>query len=207
MQAELKEVHRATGTTFLYVTHDQEEALTMSDRIAVMRDGRVEQLADPRTLYEKPSTAFVADFIGTSNLLVLDQPATVESLLVVGARRGRAADRDHARRRSTASRVQITVRPERIALHTDLDASVPETHSQVRGRTLDVVYCGSTTHVTVAIATGERLVVHLLSDNAALRGVERGTDVLLSWAPDGAHVIGPVHPPTATSTDDEGLGP
>ena len=75
MQAELKEVHRATGTTFLYVTHDQEEALTMSDRIAVMRDGRVEQLADPRTLYEKPSTAFVADFIGTSNLLVLDQPA------------------------------------------------------------------------------------------------------------------------------------
>jgi len=76
MQAELKEVHRATGTTFLYVTHDQEEALTMSDRIAVMRDGRVEQLADPRTLYEKPTTAFVADFIGTSNLLVLDQPAT-----------------------------------------------------------------------------------------------------------------------------------
>ena len=83
MQAELKEVHRATGTTFLYVTHDQEEALTMSDRIAVMRDGEVEQLADPRTLYEKPSTAFVADFIGTSNLLVLDSPATVESLLVV----------------------------------------------------------------------------------------------------------------------------
>ena len=82
MQAELKEVHRATGTTFLYVTHDQEEALTMSDRIAVMRDGRVEQLADPRTLYERPTTAFVADFIGTSNLLVLDQPATVQSLLV-----------------------------------------------------------------------------------------------------------------------------
>ena len=74
MQAELKELHRATGTTFLYVTHDQEEALTMSDRIAVMRDGRVEQLADPRTLYEQPSTAFVADFIGTSNLLCSTSP-------------------------------------------------------------------------------------------------------------------------------------
>ena len=88
MQAELKEVHRATGTTFLYVTHDQEEALTMSDRIAVMRDGRVEQLADPRTLYERPTTAFVADFIGTSNLL---GPGP--------AGHGRVVARGHRRRR------------------------------------------------------------------------------------------------------------
>jgi len=191
MQAELKEVHRATGTTFLYVTHDQEEALTMSDRIAVMRDGRVEQLADPRTLYEKPSTAFVADFIGTSNLLVLDQPATVESLLVVALGGGeRLTAAVHAP--VAASRVQITVRPERISLHTDLEASVPESHSKVRGKTVDVVYCGSTTHITVAIPTGERLVIHQLSDSAALRDVQRGVDVLLSWAPDGAHVIGPV---------------
>ena len=71
MQAELRRVHQQTGTTFLYVTHDQEEALTMSDRIAVMNDGRVEQLADPRTLYERPSSMFVAEFIGTTNLLVM----------------------------------------------------------------------------------------------------------------------------------------
>jgi len=197
MQAELKEVHRATGTTFLYVTHDQEEALTMSDRIAVMRDGRVEQMADPRTLYEKPTTAFVADFIGTSNLLVLDQPATVESLLVAGLGEGERLTASLTTP-VTASKVQITVRPERIQLQTDLGASVPETHSKVRGTTYDVVYCGSTTHVSVDIATGERLVVHQLSDNVNLRGVERGVDVLLSWAPDGAHVIGPAHPePTA----------
>jgi len=193
MQAELKEVHRATGTTFLYVTHDQEEALTMSDRIAVMCDGKVEQLADPRTLYERPSTAFVADFIGTSNLLVLDQPSTVESLLMVGVGDG---ERLTAAMRTpvTAPQVQVTVRPERIALHTDLTAAVPERHSLVRGRTVDLVYCGSTTHVTVVITTGERLVIHLLSDSESLRGVERGVDVLLSWAPDGAHVIGPVVP-------------
>lgn len=173
----------------------------MSDRIAVMRDGRVEQLADPRTLYEKPSTAFVADFIGTSNLLVLDQPTVVDSLLVVALGEGE---------RLTAcsegpvdgSRVQITVRPERIALHTDLAAVVPERHSLVRGRTHDVVYVGSTTHVSVAIATGERLVVHLLSDNVALEGVERGTEVLLSWAPDGAHVIGPAHAEALTEDKD-----
>jgi spermidine/putrescine transport system ATP-binding protein len=204
MQAELKDVHRATGTTFLYVTHDQEEALTMSDRIAVMRDGRVEQLADPRTLYEKPSTAFVADFIGTSNLLVLDQPATVESLLVAGLGDGQrltAAVHEPL----TAQRVQITVRPERIGLHTDLQVTLPDTHARVLGQVVDVVYVGSTTHVSAVIATGERLVVHVLSGNSALNGIERGVDVLLSWAPDGAHVIGPVQSPT-TSRDDEGLG-
>lgn len=176
----------------------------MSDRIAVMRDGRVEQLADPRTLYEAPSTAFVADFIGTSNLLVLDQPATVESLLVSGVGDGERLTAS-VRAPLSASQVQITVRPERIALHTDLEASVPERHSLVRGRTLDVVYCGSTTHVTVAITTGERLVIHLLSDNIALRGVERDTDVLLSWAPDGAHVIGPVHPEVNPTEQDKEL--
>jgi hypothetical protein len=81
-------------------------------------------------------------------------------------------------------------------LHTDLGASIPETHSRVRGRALDVVYCGSTTHVTVEIGTGERLVIHQLSDNPILREVRRGVETLLSWAPDGAHVIGPVHPDT-----------
>ena len=71
MQFELKRIQKTTGTTFVYVTHDQEEALTMSDRIAVMDAGRVQQLADPRTLYERPETTFVADFIGTSNTIEL----------------------------------------------------------------------------------------------------------------------------------------
>ncbi len=188
MQAELKEVHRATGTTFLYVTHDQEEALTMSDRIAVMRDGKVEQLADPRTLYEKPTTAFVAGFIGTSNLIVLEQPMTVDSLLVVDLGGGQRMTAD-ATDAAPAGNVQITVRPERIALHTDLEASVPETHSKVIGRVVDVVYVGSTTHVTAGLPTGEQLVIHQLSDNPVLREIARDSDVLLSWAPSGAHVI------------------
>ena len=200
MQAELKEVHRATGTTFIYVTHDQEEALTMSDRIAVMRDGKVEQLADPRTLYEKPSTAFVAGFIGTSNLLVLDRPDTDGSVLVSVVGEGERLTAA-APVQVGSSAVQITVRPERIALHTDLNVSVPERHSLVRGRTSDVVYCGSTTQVTVSFTTDERLVVHLLSDNPALKGVERGTVVALSWAPDGAHVIGPAHADTESAAN------
>ncbi len=127
----------------------------MSDRIAVMRDGRVEQLADPRTLYEKPSTAFVADFIGTSNLLVLDQPATVESLLVAALGDGErltatvhAPVTAHRRCRSPSDRSGSPCTP-------ISRSSLPD--SPLRGcvaRSLDVVYVGSTTHVSVAIADG-----------------------------------------------------
>jgi spermidine/putrescine transport system ATP-binding protein len=169
----------------------------MSDRIAVMHDGKVEQLADPRSLYERPTTAFVAGFIGTSNLLVLDRPSTVESLLVVTLGEGQRLTAS-LESPITESEVQITVRPERISLHVDRDAAVPDNHSKVNGRTVDIVYCGSTTHVTVEIPTGERLVVHELSDNPNLRGLDRGTDVLLSWPPDGAHVIGAAAPAAAS---------
>ena len=102
----------------------------MSDRIAVMHDGVVEQLADPRTLYERPTTAFVAGFIGTSNLLVLDRPSTVESLLVVSLGDGQRITSRIESPAPSASELQITVRPERISLHVDTDAAVPENHSQ-----------------------------------------------------------------------------
>ena len=113
MQAELRRIHRQTGTTFLYVTHDQEEALTMSDRIAVMSEGRVEQLAEPRELYERPRTPFVADFIGTSNLLRMDKPVrngdVFSSALGEGERL--TARPDHHLSEPITS-IQITVRPE-----------------------------------------------------------------------------------------------
>lgn len=199
MQAELKDVHRSTGTTFLYVTHDQEEALTMSDRIAVMHDGRVEQLADPRSLYERPTTAFVAGFIGTSNLLVLDRPHRSDDLLVMELGEGERLTAVMNGPTPTGP-VQITVRPERISLHTVAADAVPESHSRVSGHTVDIVYCGSITHVTVEIPTGERLVVHELSDNSNLRALERGAPVVLSWAPGGAHVIGSVTTNTTAHT-------
>lgn len=195
MQLELKEVHRETGTTFLYVTHDQEEALTMSDRIAVMRDGRIEQIADPRALYETPSTVFVAEFIGTSNLLSLDDPASIEDLLIVRRRDGERVTARAPRPVDRQSLV-ITVRPEKINLHRRMDAVVPDTHSRVCGSVTDVVYCGSITHVSVSLDSGERLVVHELSDNTNLVDLGRHTEVLLSWAPESAHVI------TSTPTRD-----
>ena len=190
MQLELARLHRRTGTTFLYVTHDQEEALTLSDRIAVMNQGRIEQLADPRTLYERPATTFVAGFIGTSNLLVLHDPKRVgdHHVSVLG-------DGDRLVAPAVASfdgPVQVTVRPERIYLHPTEDADVRDDHSTVRGVVSEMVYCGSTTHVTVELPTSEQLVVHELSNDTDLRSIGRGSRVRLSWAPNSTHVIGPL---------------
>ncbi len=191
MQLELGRLHRSTGTTFLYVTHDQEEALTLSDRIAVMNAGRIEQLDDPRTLYERPATAFVAGFIGTSNILVLRDPQRVgdHHVSVLGE-----GDRLVAPASAHDGSLQVTVRPERIYLHPTDDADVPETHSTVRGVVSELVYCGSTTHVTVELPTNEQLVVHELSNDTDLRVIGRGSKVRLSWPASGAHVIGPVMP-------------
>ena len=108
LQIELKAIQQEVGITFVYVTHDQEEALTMSDRMAVMSDGRVEQLGTPREAYEAPATAFVADFLGVSNLMSGTGTATAASTSQVRRSwpvRGR---------RVTAGDVRVVIRPERV---------------------------------------------------------------------------------------------
>ena len=131
MQIELKRIQQEVGITFIYVTHDQEEAMTMSDRIAVMNSGHYEQLAEPETLYERPKTRFVAGFLGVSNLL---------------AGRSDGADGDYAlvrladdtvirvlRRYVTADGpIQVGVRPEKIRLRDPADAP-PEQHNRLAG--------------------------------------------------------------------------
>ncbi len=191
MQAELRRIHQQTGTTFLYVTHDQEEALTMSDRIAVMNNGRVEQLADPRTLYERPTSAFVADFIGTSNLLTLTDPEYSNGLVSVDLGEGQrltAALPTPPTEQEGA--VQITVRPERISLHDVVPQNIDPRSSVVRGTVAELVYLGSLTEVTVELAIGAPIVVHELSDSSTARGLTSGAKVTLTWSPEGAHVIG-----------------
>ncbi|HVQ17465.1 MAG TPA: ABC transporter ATP-binding protein [Actinomycetes bacterium] len=197
MQSELRRVHQQTRTTFLYVTHDQEEALTMSDRIAVISQGRVEQLADPRTMYERPSTAFVAEFIGTSNVLVLQRCAVTRDLLHAdlgdGQRLTARVTAEQAMPGPAAS-VQVTVRPERITLHTEAPGALDPGDSLVRGVVSDLVYLGSLTQVSVELPGGELLVVRRMSDDASIRSVRPGDPVVATWAPEGAHVIGPTNP-------------
>jgi spermidine/putrescine transport system ATP-binding protein len=186
MQLELKELQQRTATTFVYVTHDQEEAMTMSDRIAVMHDGVVEQLASPRELYQRPATAFVAGFIGTSNLIELRVDRRDDAVLAMDLGDGErilaadtAADRD--------GRVTITVRPEWIKL---ANGSVDDRSSYVGGTVIDVVYLGSITQLIVLLRTGERLTVHRLNDEVGAIEPHPGETVMLRWASEHSYIVG-----------------
>ena len=183
MQLELKAVQAETETTFVYVTHDQEEALTMSDRIAVMQGGVVEQLAGPRELYERPATSFVAGFIGTSNLLTLRIDSRADGLAHMNL--GEAGHIVAADPAASGPSLQITVRPEKIKLE-----PVAGESCRVRGTVVDVVYLGSTTQLIVALPTGERLAVHRLNDDTAGPDPAHGDSVTLHWAAEHSFVIG-----------------
>jgi spermidine/putrescine transport system ATP-binding protein len=185
MQLELKAIAAQTATTFVYVTHDQEEALTMSDRIAVMNDGVVEQVATPRELYEHPETAFVAGFIGTSNLLTLridDRADGVLAMRLGDGERVLAPDPGGDRQA-----VQITVRPEKVKL---VNGAAPDGCSLISGRVADIVYLGSMTQLIVDLATGEQLTVHHLNDESGPGESQVGDRVALQWRLDHSYVIG-----------------
>jgi len=183
MQLELKAIQQRTGTTFVYVTHDQEEALTMSDRIAVMNGGNVEQVAAPRQLYDEPKTAFVAGFIGTSNLLTIPvdrQEGGIASASLGDGMRLTCQDAGHV-----GDKLMITIRPEKIKI---VDGQA-EDGSLVRGNVLENVYLGSMTQLIVEIQTGERLIVHQLNDEAGREPIAPGSEVILGWATEHSFVI------------------
>jgi spermidine/putrescine transport system ATP-binding protein len=200
MQLELKSLQQRTGTTFVYVTHDQEEAMTMSDRIAVMNGGVVEQLATPRELYQRPASAFVAGFIGTSNLVTMRVDRREGGLLVMDLGEGErllAVDAGGDARPECT----ITVRPEWIKLAGE-DAGARDRASHVGGTVVDVVYLGSVTQMIVILRTGERLTVHRLNDEVGAVEPRPGDRVVLHW--DAAHsfVIGTPGPtPGASGVD------
>jgi putative spermidine/putrescine transport system ATP-binding protein len=159
MQIELKEIQQQVGLTFVYVTHDQEEALTMSDRLAVFSHGRVEQVGTPAEVYERPATGFVAGFVGTSNVLEGEVAVTV-------------AGDPHA----------FTIRPEKIAM-VEPDAAVPDGACTATGNVHEVVYLGAVTRYIVTLDLGGELVV--MQQNLATSSMEalqvRGKPVRLVW--------------------------
>ena len=174
MQLELKRIQQRTGTTFVYVTHDQEEALTMSNRIAVMEGGVVQQVDEPRALYEGPATPFVADFIGTSNLIELEISQRDGELAVMDLGEGmRLVACDPGARPGP---LRITVRPEKIRIG-DREANGG---SRISGRIVEQIYLGSLSQTVVEVASGERLTVHELSDDEAGSRAP-GAEVMLSW--------------------------
>jgi spermidine/putrescine transport system ATP-binding protein len=190
MQVELKSIQREVGITFVYVTHDQEEALTMSDRLVVMNAGRIEQLGSPRELYEHPATRFVANFIGTSNILsgrltrrgdawALEGLGPDERVLVAEA----GPDRQ-------GQEVEVAVRPEKIVLRTGNDPPPPG-HCALRAKVTEVVYLGTSTQYRTVTDGGQSIAVY--RQNAA---ATPGADVLagqvgwLEWPPEHSYVLG-----------------
>jgi spermidine/putrescine transport system ATP-binding protein len=176
LQLELKRIQVEVGITFVYVTHDQEEALTMSDRIAVMQAGRVEQLGTPEELYERPSTRFVADFIGTTNLL----RGRVEPDGSVRLASGEIAPCVHDGL-AAGSEVELSVRPESISL-------VPrDVQGAIRGRVDQAAYLGTT--VSYQIVTDGGLDLTVLTPKAGNR-LPAGTEIAVTWHAADALILG-----------------
>jgi spermidine/putrescine transport system ATP-binding protein len=185
LQVELKRIQRDVGITFVYVTHDQEEALTMSDRIAVMNLGRVEQVADPEAVYERPATSFVAGFIGVSNLM----PATVQEGGVVRIDDGPTVRADVNGLRP-GDRCHAVVRPEKLQIATP-DAAANGGFPTVDGVVESSLYLGTSTQIAVALPNEARMTVLVPnadeSERQHLPG--GGARVRLSWHPDHMHLV------------------
>ncbi|MFZ0547598.1 MAG: ABC transporter ATP-binding protein [Candidatus Promineifilaceae bacterium] len=219
MQLELKQIQSEVGITFIYVTHDQEEALTMSDRIAVMSDGKVQQVGEAKEIYENPANRFVADFIGETNFIVgqiaeLGSPTTVK----VGEDAVLGVVGDHAV--SLGQSVTLAIRPEKIRLfakndhaldRTILDAAafadflhhyggdedgqnpVPKgnsSHVVINGRVSEAIYIGTDMRYEVTLAQNARIVARI--QNIGLRydrPFEPGDEVYIHWLGDNAQIL------------------
>ncbi len=198
LQLELKGIQRDVGITFVYVTHDQEEALTMSDRIAVMNRGRIEQCAGPEDVYERPTTTFVAGFIGVSNLM----PGEVTSANGTTRVRLDAGVEIEAPTNglSTGERCHAVVRPEKLQLDPK-DAPARDGWPHVEGLVESSVYLGTSTQIVVQLTGGTRMTVLVPNADEAERArlPGGGADVKLSWAPEHIHVVRESESPVAAT--------
>ncbi|MEQ1501447.1 MAG: ABC transporter ATP-binding protein [Myxococcota bacterium] len=189
MQLELKQLNRELGTTFVYVTHDQEEALTMSDRIAVMANARIAQLGSPADTYECPRTEFVARFIGESNFFDGMPVERTPSGWIVAADGGaRFAIPDHAVV-AEGRRVRIAVRPEWLDVCKPPD--VPAGENALLGTIREIIYLGDTLHVLVTLPGGGRATVAVRNEGQLARplGWKKGEDVAVAWKPEDCQVL------------------
>jgi spermidine/putrescine transport system ATP-binding protein len=190
MQLELKRIQQEVGITFIYVTHDQEEAMTMSDRLAVMRHGRIEQLGAPEEVYEHPATEFVAGFLGASNLLdgeIVSLNGTATVRLVTGEVIG-ADDTDLPA--DAGPSVRVVVRPEKITI-VSVDEEATPGWNQVVGTVRMSTYIGVNYQYKVEGPGGHELTVFVQNQGAAGSQPAAGQQVRLEWLPEHTFVVEP----------------
>jgi spermidine/putrescine transport system ATP-binding protein len=182
LQIELKALQQEVGITFLYVTHDQEEALTMSDRLAVMNGGRIEQIGAPQDVYEDPTTVFVADFLGVSNLMDAHAKGARNGACLVDVQSYELEARAGG---DVTGPAKIVIRPERVELEPH---GSPPGPNRVPGMVERVVYVGSGIQVIVRAATGETLQALLQNTGKPIQ-YEQGTPVQIYLPPEALRVL------------------
>jgi len=197
MQFELKRIQREVGITFVFVTHDQGEALTMSDRIAVMSDGRVEQIGSPQEIYNSPASLFVAGFIGSANLLPGEVVSSDGDETVVALNSGSTIRTRTSEPPANGRPVSVMLRPERLTASSD---PLPDGRS-VEGTVADVVFQGPTARLIVHLSDESEVIANVPT-GADLPNVQPGSTVHLSWSPGAAFLLSgwPMRP-GATATD------
>jgi spermidine/putrescine transport system ATP-binding protein len=192
MQLELKRIQEEVGITFLYVTHDQEEAMTMSDQIAVMRHGRIEQIGAPEDIYENPATEFVAGFLGASNLLEGDVGEAQGDQSIVKLSTGDAISVPTARIDGYGPRVKVGVRPEKIRLAVGSEA-IPAGWNTVSGTLRTASFVGVSYQFTIDGPGGRPLTVY--AQNLGSETIPApGHQVRLLWRPEHTFVVQPSSP-------------
>ncbi len=188
MQLELKRLQREVGITFIYVTHDQEEALAMSDRIAVMYQGEVLQVDRPSVIYERPATRFVADFIGITNFLEGRLVSLSDNLAVVEVEGVGRLSANREEGVAMSQKVTLAVRPERMRL---TDGINPGEDNLAQGTVEEVIFVGNDTQYYVRLLNGSRLIVREQNQSplASMRRITPGGNVTVSWSPVSTNLL------------------
>jgi spermidine/putrescine transport system ATP-binding protein len=189
LQIELKRIQQDVGITFVHVTHDQEEAMTMADTIAVMSDGRIEQAGGAAELYETPRTEFVAGFLGVSNLVDAQIRASANGLATAETHDGATLRVPTARSGGHGGAVRVGVRPEKVTL-SPAGHSVPDGANVLRGTVVVASFLGVSIQYVVRAAGGEELTVFAQNlDGAEPESLGPGREVQLAWDPQHTFVV------------------
>ncbi|HEY0568446.1 MAG TPA: ABC transporter ATP-binding protein, partial [Xanthobacteraceae bacterium] len=188
MQVELKSLQRQVGITTIFVTHDQEEALTMSDRIAVMHQGRLQQVGTPQDIYEAPQNRFVADFVGVCNFLECRLVRRESDTMLLSLGDGTvvpAAVSPRTAHVPEGSRATLAIRPERIAV----TVAATDAEGGLRAVLGNLVYVGTAIHLHMRTASGTTLIGYRQNNAALPPGLAPGANVAVSWEPAAASLL------------------